>query len=494
MNKYYESTRNKNVKKRASEAILQGLSSEGGLFVLRDINTLNLDIKSLLKKDYYQIAIEVLKLFLHDFSEEEIKNCVYNAYQNKFSKEEITPLIELSDGFILELFNGPTSAFKDIGLSILPQFIKHSLSKSDCKEDILILTATSGDTGKAALEGFKDVDRTKIMVFYPDNGVSTVQKTQMKTQEGKNTKVCAIEGNFDDAQTGIKNVFVDDDFKAELASKGIKLSSANSINIGRLIPQIVYYVYAYVKLVQNNKIELGDKINFVVPTGNFGNILAGYYAKQIGLPINKLICASNENNVLYDFLQTGIYNRKRKFLKTISPSMDILISSNLERLLYYVSGCDDAYINEIMNELNTKGEFQIKENMLQQIQKEFSCGYATNDETTDIIKNIYEKDGYLLDTHTAVAYKVLLDNIDKEHVNVVLSTASPYKFTQSVYGSLYDLNNENEFTLMQKLNEKTQVIIPDNLRGLDKKPLLHNDKIQKSDMKTYILEKVGGLK
>lgn len=494
MNKYYESTRDKNVKMGASEAILQGLSSEGGLFVLRDINTLNLDIKALLKKDYYQIAIEVLKLFLHDFSEEEIKNCVYNAYQHKFSKEEITPLIELSDGFILELFNGPTSAFKDIGLSILPQFIKHSLSKSDCQEDILILTATSGDTGKAALEGFKDVDRTKIMVFYPDNGVSTVQKTQMKTQEGKNTKVCAIEGNFDDAQTGIKSIFVDDDFKSELSYKGIKLSSANSINVGRLIPQIVYYVYAYVKLVENNKIELGDKINFVVPTGNFGNILAGYYAKQIGLPINKLICASNENNVLYDFLHTGSYNRKRKFLKTISPSMDILISSNLERLLYYVSGCDDVYVNEIMNELNTKGEFQIKEDMLQQIQKEFSCGHATNDETKAIIKNIYEKDGYLLDTHTAVAYKVLLDNIDKEHVNVVLSTASPYKFTESVYGSLYDLNNENEFTLMQKLNEKTQVIIPDNLRGLDKKQLLHNDKIQKSDMKTYILEKVGGLK
>lgn len=494
MNKFYESTRDKNIKMQASAAILQGLSNEGGLFVYRDIKENKLDVASLIGKDYYQIAIEVLKLFLHDFSEEEVKNCVYNAYQNKFSKEEVTPLVELSDGYVLELFNGPTSAFKDVGLSMLPQLTKTSLTKSDSTEDILILTATSGDTGKAALEGFKDVDRTKIMVFYPNNGVSTVQEAQMKTQEGKNTKVCAIEGNFDDAQTGIKNIFVDNEFKAELAKKGIKLSSANSINIGRLIPQMVYYVYAYAQLVENNKIKLGDKVNFIVPTGNFGNILAGYYAKQVGLPVNKLVCASNDNNVLYDFLNTGNYNRKRNFLKTISPSMDILISSNLERLLYYVSGCDNDYVNEIMNDLNTKGEYTIKEEMLKQIQEEFTCGYATNDETEATIKAVYEKDQYLLDPHTAVAYKVLLENVDKEHANVVLSTASPYKFTRSVYESLYETSEEDEFTLMKKLNEKTNVMIPTNLKDLDKKTVLHNDVIEKDAMKDYVLAKVDELK
>lgn len=494
MNKFYESTRDKNIKMQASAAILQGLSNEGGLFVYRDIKENKLDVASLIGKDYYQIAIEVLKLFLHDFSEEEVKNCVYNAYQNKFSKEEVTPLVELSDGYVLELFNGPTSAFKDVGLSMLPQLTKTSLTKSDSTEDILILTATSGDTGKAALEGFKDVDRTKIMVFYPNNGVSTVQEAQMKTQEGKNTKVCAIEGNFDDAQTGIKNIFVDNEFKAELAKKGIKLSSANSINIGRLIPQMVYYVYAYAQLVENNKIKLGDKVNFIVPTGNFGNILAGYYAKQVGLPVNKLVCASNDNNVLYDFLNTGNYTRKRNFLKTISPSMDILISSNLERLLYYVSGCDNDYVNEIMNDLNTKGEYTIKEEMLKQIQEEFACGYATNDETEATIKTVYEKDQYLLDPHTAVAYKVLLENVDKEHANVVLSTASPYKFTRSVYESLYETSEEDEFTLMKKLNEKTDVMIPTNLKDLDKKPVLHNDVIEKDAMKDYVLAKVDELK
>lgn len=290
MNKLYESTRNKDAKLSASEAILQGLSKEGGLFVLRDLEDVKLDVKDLVGKNYYEIAEEVLKLFLHDFSEQEVKNCVYDAYTNKFSNEEITPLVELKDGYILELFNGPTSAFKDVGLSMLPQLTKTSLNKSDMKEDILILTTTSGDTGKAALEGFKDVDRTKIIVFYPNNGVSAVQEAQMKTTTGSNTSVCAIEGNFDDAQSGIKDIFVDDAFKAELLKKNIRLSSANSINIGRLIPQIVYYFYAYAKLVEDKKVNLYDKVNFVVPTGNFGNILAGYYGKKIGLPVNKLVC------------------------------------------------------------------------------------------------------------------------------------------------------------------------------------------------------------
>ncbi len=487
MNQFYESTRDKNVEKQASEAILQGLSSEGGLFVLRDLKQRKLDIASLVGKDYYTVAKAVFTLFLNDFSEEEVNACVHNAYENKFSNEEITPLVKLSDAYVLELFHGPTSAFKDVGLSMLPQLIKTSLNKSDMEDDILILTATSGDTGKAALEGFKDVPRTNIMVFYPNNGVSTVQEAQMKTQEGSNTKVVAIEGNFDDAQSGIKKLFVDEAFKADLKAKGIRLSSANSINIGRLLPQMVYYVYAYTQLVNTKAINLNDKVNFVVPTGNFGNILAGYYAKCIGLPVNKLVCASNDNNVLYDFLTTGVYNRKRDFLKTISPSMDILISSNLERLLYYVSGSDNEYVASLMRDLQEKGEYTIAPTLLAQLKEEFSAGYATNKETQEVIKDVYEKDGYVLDPHTAVAYKVLLDQKDEQHVNVVLSTASPYKFTRSVYEALYDETNEDEFTLMRELNKKTNVTICENLKDLDKKPVLHEDVIELKDMKDYVL-------
>lgn len=491
MNKLYESTRNENAKLCASEAILQGLSEEGGLFVLRDLDEVKLDVKDLVGKNYYEIAEAVLKLFLYDFSDEEVKDCVYNAYTNKFSKEEITPVVELQDGYILELFNGPTSAFKDIGLSMLPQLTKTALNKSNMKEDILILTATSGDTGKAALEGFKDVDRTKIIVFYPNNGVSAVQEAQMKTTTGSNTSVCAIEGNFDDAQSGIKEIFVDEAFKQALLKKNIRLSSANSINIGRLIPQIVYYFYAYAKLVEDKKINLYDKVNFVVPTGNFGNILAGYYGKKIGLPVNKLVCASNENNVLYDFLTTGVYDRKRDFLKTISPSMDILISSNLERLLYYMSGCDNAYIANLMDALKENGKYEVKAEILAQIKEEFVAGYASNEDTEKTIKEIYEKDKYLLDPHTAVAYKVLLENKDDEHVSVVLSTASPYKFTNSVYESLHGKTDIDEFTLMKKLNEETNVMIPKNLEDLDKKEVLHNSVIEKNELRDFVLKTLG---
>lgn len=491
MNKLYESTRNKDAKLSASEAILQGLSKEGGLFVLRDLEDVKLDVKDLVGKNYYEIAEEVLKLFLHDFSEQEVKNCVYDAYTNKFSNEEITPLVELKDGYILELFNGPTSAFKDVGLSMLPQLTKTSLNKSDMKEDILILTATSGDTGKAALEGFKDVDRTKIIVFYPNNGVSAVQEAQMKTTTGSNTSVCAIEGNFDDAQSGIKDIFVDDAFKAELLKKNIRLSSANSINIGRLIPQIVYYFYAYAKLVEDKKVNLYDKVNFVVPTGNFGNILAGYYGKKIGLPVNKLVCASNENNVLYDFLTTGVYDRKRDFLKTISPSMDILISSNLERLLYYMSDCNNEYIANLMNELKENGKYEVTPEILAKIKEEFKAGYASNEDTEKTIKAIYEKDKYLLDPHTAVAYKVLLENKDDKHVSVVLSTASPYKFTNSVYESLHGKTTIDEFTLMKKLNEETGVMVPKNLADLDKKEVLHDNVIEKTQLREFVLKTLG---
>ncbi|ERK60556.1 threonine synthase [Gemella bergeri ATCC 700627] len=488
----YESTRDINKKISPSEAILQGLSEEGGLFVLRDLGKNKLDLRDLVGKNYYEIAEKVLKLFV-DFSEQEIKDCVNNAYRGKFSDENITPLVKLSDGYILELFNGPTSAFKDVGLSLLPQLTKTALTKVKAKNDILILTATSGDTGKAALEGFKDVTGTKIMVFYPNDGVSTVQKMQMQTQEGKNTKVCAIYGNFDDAQSGIKELFTDEEFKKQLLEKNIKLSSANSINIGRLIPQIVYYIVAYVDLIKEQKITIGEKINFIVPTGNFGNILAGYYAEQIGLPINKLICASNSNNVLHDFLTTGIYNKNRKFLKTISPSMDILISSNLERLIYYMSGCNNKYVDKLMEDLKKTGCYKVTDDILRKITDKFQSGFADDDATKKIIKDIYEKDGYLLDTHTAVAYKVLLDNPDKEHINVVLSTASPYKFTESVYSAINGTSDKDEFELMKELNRKTQVSIPKNLKDLDKKEIRHKDVIKKENMKKYILEKLGEL-
>ncbi|OCN03788.1 threonine synthase [Erysipelotrichaceae bacterium MTC7] len=493
MNQYYESTRDASITLSPAKAILQGLSNDGGLFVVSDLKDRQIDMKRIVGKNYYEIAEEVFALFLPDFTKEEIQACVEAAYRGKFSNEEVTPLVKLKDGFVLELFNGPTSAFKDVGLQMLPQLTKTALKKTNADYEVLILTATSGDTGKAALEGFKDVDHVKIMVFYPNDGVSKVQEMQMKTQTGNNVKVCAIEGNFDDAQSGIKKLFVDDNFKAELAKENIKLSSANSINIGRLLPQMVYYFYAYASLVEQGEITLGDEINFVVPTGNFGNILAGYYAKQVGLPVHKLVCASNDNNVLYDFIQTGRYDRKRDFLKTISPSMDILISSNLERLLFFASGCDNAYIKELMDDLAKEGSYQVKEDVLANIQKDFKAGYATNQQTQETIRDVYKNDNYLLDPHTAVAYKVLLDDVDTAHKNVVLSTASPYKFTNSVYEALHGETTDDEFILMNKLHEETQVPIPANLVDLDKKPVLHNDVIEKDAMESYVLDKVGSI-
>lgn len=493
MNRQYESTRDKEVSKKASEAILQGLSEDGGLFVLRDLHTLNIEIESLLDCDYMEIASKVLGLFLNDFSQEEVMKCVHDAYTNKFSQEEITPLVSLKDAHVLELFHGPTSAFKDVALSILPQFTKTALGKNEMKEDILILTATSGDTGKAALEGYKDVDRTKILVFYPSGGVSKVQETQMITQEGFNTGVCAIDGNFDDAQNGVKQIFLDEEFKQMMLDKNIRLSSANSINIGRLIPQMVYYFYAYKTLVKQGKINCGEKINFVVPTGNFGNILAGYYAKQLGLPINKLVCAANDNNVLFDFLTTGTYDKNREFLKTISPSMDILISSNLERLLYYVSDCDNEYVKSLMEELNTTGKYSVKASILEKLKESFETGFSTDEETKQTIAKVYKEEKYLMDPHTAVAYKVLLDNKDEKHVSVVLSTASPYKFTNAVYEALHGATDEDEFKLMELLHDETKVEIPENLQGLEDKLILHRDNIKKVDMMTYINHKAGEL-
>lgn len=475
----YISTRNKNIVKNDKVALLQGLSEDGGLFVLENFKD-KIDLEKLLNKSYTEIALEVLKLFF-SFDEKKLKSAIEKAY-SKFSTSKVTPLVELKESYILELFHGPTSAFKDVALTLLPHLIQLALEGTN--QEILVLTATSGDTGKAALEGFKDVAQTEIIVFYPKNGVSKVQELQMRTQEGKNTKVCAIEGNFDDAQTGVKNIFLDENLQKKLGDK--KFSSANSINIGRLTPQIVYYIVSYVELVKNNKIKMGDKINFVVPTGNFGDILAGYYAKKLGLPVNKFICASNNNNVLYDFLTTGTYDRNREFLKTISPSMDILISSNLERLLYDLSGADDKYIKSLMEDLNKNGKYQVNDEILKKIKEQFGAGYATDEETAKTIKKVWEEEKYLLDPHTAVAYKVMLEQ-NLSEPTVVLSTASPYKFCASVANALLNIHDEDEFVLMQKLYEATKVEIPENLKNLKSKEILHSDIIKKEEMPEYVL-------
>ena len=475
----YISTRNKNIVKNDKVALLQGLSEDGGLFVLENFKD-KIDLEKLLNKSYTEIALEVLKLFF-SFDEKKLKSVIDKAY-SKFSTSKVTPLVELKESYILELFHGPTSAFKDVALTLLPHLIQLALEGTN--QEILVLTATSGDTGKAALEGFKDVAQTEIIVFYPKNGVSKVQELQMRTQEGKNTKVCAIEGNFDDAQTGVKNIFLDENLQKKLGDK--KFSSANSINIGRLTPQIVYYIVSYVELVKNNKIKMGDKINFVVPTGNFGDILAGYYAKKLGLPVNKFICASNNNNVLYDFLTTGTYDRNREFLKTISPSMDILISSNLERLLYDLSGADDKYIKSLMEDLNKNGKYQVNDEILKKIKEQFGAGYATDEETAKTIKKVWKEEKYLLDPHTAVAYKVMLEQ-NLSEPTVVLSTASPYKFCASVANALLNIYDEDEFVLMQKLYETTKVEIPENLKNLKSKEILHSDIIKKEEMPEYVL-------
>lgn len=475
----YISTRNKNIVKNDKVALLQGLSEDGGLFVLENFKD-KIDLEKLLNKSYTEIALEVLKLFF-SFDEKKLKSVIEKAY-SKFSTSKVTPLVELKKSYILELFHGPTSAFKDVALTLLPHLIQLALEGTN--QEILVLTATSGDTGKSALEGFKDVAQTEIIVFYPKNGVSKVQELQMRTQEGKNTKVCAIEGNFDDAQTGVKNIFLDENLQKKLGDK--KFSSANSINIGRLTPQIVYYIVSYVELVKNNKIKIGDKINFVVPTGNFGDILAGYYAKKLGLPVNKFICASNNNNVLYDFLTTGTYDRNREFLKTISPSMDILISSNLERLLYDLSGADDKYIKFLMEDLNKNGKYQVNDEILKKIKEQFGAGYATDEETAKTIKKVWEEEKYLLDPHTAVAYKVMLEQ-NLSEPTVVLSTASPYKFCASVANALLNIHDEDEFVLMQKLYETTKVEIPENLKNLKSKEILHSDIIKKEEMPEYVL-------
>ena len=485
----YRSTRNNSKILTASQAIIQGLSEDGGLFVPDVFPKLEVSPADLAKMDYKEVAYEVMKLFFTDFTEDELKYCIDHAYDSKFDTEEIAPLSYVDDTYYMELFHGKTIAFKDMALSILPYLMTTSAKKNDVKEKIIILTATSGDTGKAALAGFADVEGCGIVVFYPKGGVSRIQELQMVTQKGKNVKVVGINGNFDDAQTGVKKIFSDDEFKAELAKMGYRFSSANSINIGRLIPQVAYYVFAYSRLVKEGKIAAGEKINFTVPTGNFGNILAGYYAKKIGLPVNKLICASNENKVLFDFFETGIYDRNREFILTTSPSMDILISSNLERLIYEITGENAGECKKLMNALTSEGKYEITSDMKAKC-KDFVGGYATEEEVLERIHEIYERTGYVLDTHTAVAsfvYKMYAKQSGDDTTNVVVSTASPYKFTRSVMEALEGhIETEDDFVLIDRLSEMSKIPIPNAVEEIRNAEILHDTVCEKDGMKEEV--------
>ena len=430
-----------------------------------------------------------MKCFLTDFTEEELRNCIEKAYDSKFDDEAIAPLVKVEDTYYLELFHGATIAFKDMALSILPHLMTTSAKKNQVKNEIVILTATSGDTGKAAMAGFADVEGTRIIVFYPKNGVSKVQELQMRTQKGANVDVVAIHGNFDNAQSGVKQMFEDQELAKELADKGYQFSSANSINIGRLVPQVAYYVYAYTKLLANGEIKDGEKINVVVPTGNFGNILAAYYAKNLGVPIAKLICASNDNKVLYDFFQTGTYDKNREFVLTTSPSMDILISSNLERLIYLICGEDSEKTKELMEELKTTGKYTITLEMKEKL-ADFAAGYSTEEETAESIHDTYQKTGYVMDTHTAVAAHVCGQYRAKSGDQtkcVIASTASPYKFVKSVMSAI-DAENENadEFDLLPKLQEVSGVPMPQAIKDILDAKVLHDLECDADKMKDTV--------
>lgn len=481
----YKSTRNNAETATASQAILKGLAGEGGLFVPTEIPSLDVSMKELSSMTYQEIAYEVMKLFLTDFTEEELKYCIDHAYDSKFDTKQIADLVKKDGVFFLELFHGATIAFKDMALSILPYLLTTSAKKNDVTNEIVILTATSGDTGKAALAGFADVPGTKIIVFYPKHGVSPIQEKQMITQRGENTYVIGIEGNFDDAQTGVKKMFSDPELAKELDAAGFQFSSANSINIGRLVPQVVYYVYSYATLLARGEIADGEKINVVVPTGNFGNILAASYAKAMGVPIDRLICASNENKVLYDFFTTGSYDKNREFILTSSPSMDILISSNLERLIYQTAGRDAEKNLAFMKDLSAKGVYTVTEEMREQM-KDFYGNYASEEETAQAIKEIYEKTGYVIDTHTAVAasvYKKYVADTGDGAKTVIASTASPYKFTRSVMNAIdpsYD--DQTDFQLVDELNRISGVAVPQAIEDIRSAPVLHHTVCKTEDM------------
>ena len=473
------------------QAVLQGLSPDGGLFVSPEILSKEFDWKSVIGLSTMQMAEKILSHLLPDF--QDMESLVKKAYTNKFETEDLTPLVKVGDDYVLELFRGPTSAFKDVALSMLPQLITAAKKQTGAEEETVILTATSGDTGKAAMEGFHDVEGTRIIVFYPHGGVSPIQKAQMETQEGNNVKVCAVRGNFDDCQTAVKQAFEQINKMPQLKEAKKSLSSANSINIGRLAPQVVYYFKAYSDLVTQGRIKLGDEIDFVVPSGNFGDILAGYFAKCMGLPVRHLVCASNENKVLTDFLTTGIYDKKRPFYKTSSPSMDILVSSNLERLLFLACGCKPTMVQKWMEELKNQGIFKVDAITLENIQKTFKAYCCTEDQTISTIKDTYNNKDYLCDPHTAVGMKAAKDyknSLDyKEGVPVVvLSTASPYKFPAAVSKALGLPLEGDEYQQIAAINKKTGVPVPKNLSSIQSKPVLHNTVIDRDKIIDYVLE------
>ncbi|BCJ93363.1 threonine synthase [Anaerocolumna cellulosilytica] len=494
MNLMYRSTRSHSEPMTASQAILKGLAEDGGLFVPQSIPELKIPLEQLGKLTYQETAYEVMKLFFTDFTEEELKKCINSAYDDKFDTSEIAPITNADGAFYLELFHGSTIAFKDMALSILPHLLTTAAKKNQVTDEIVILTATSGDTGKAALAGFADVDGTKIIVFYPKDGVSPIQEKQMVTQKGENTFVIGIKGNFDDAQNGVKAIFGNKELAVTLKGKGYQFSSANSINIGRLVPQIVYYVYAYGKLCEKGELQPGEKINVVVPTGNFGNILAAFYAKNMGLPIDKLICASNDNKVLFDFFQSGAYDRNREFILTTSPSMDILISSNLERLIYKIAGDDADKTLELMKALSTDGKYIITDGMKENM-KDFLGGYATEQETAKTIKQLYDKTGYVIDTHTAVAaavYNKYQTESKDTTKTVIASTASPYKFTRSVMEAIdnkYD--SMTDFELVDELSTLSGTAVPPAIEEIRQAEVLH-EKVCDADKMQLMVEEILG--
>lgn len=489
----YKSTRGSREQKTGAQAIIKGIAEDKGLFVPEFIPEMEMNWKQLIQMDYREISFRVLSEFLTDYTEEELRYCVEQAYDDKFEAEEVIPVKKVGDAWFLELYHGKTAAFKDVALSILPYLLTAALKKEKESSKIVILTATSGDTGKAALEGFSDVPGTEIVVFYPSDGVSQVQERQMVTQEGKNTHVFAIRGNFDDAQTGVKRMFNDSEFAKRMADKNCKLSSANSINIGRLVPQAAYYVWAYGQLVSKGEIKAGEPINIVVPTGNFGNILAAYYAREMGLPVNRFICASNQNKVLTDFINTGIYDiSNRDFYLTNSPSMDILISSNLERLLYHLSGGDGKEIQTLMECLETDKKYQVSQGILEGL-KDFWGGFANVEETNAAIGAMFQEHGYLMDTHTAVAYKVYQDykkETGDETTAVIASTASAYKFADSVAHSIGLPDFADGFAYISALCAKTGVSVPKALAGLEHKKILHNQVVDVAEMPEAVFQSV----
>ena len=483
----YQSTRNHRLQASSAAAVLEGIAADGGLYIRDDLSTMNFDWKGLLGEDSLTMSARILSALLPDIPD--METLVKQGYEGKFETDELTPLAQVGDRYVLELFRGPTSAFKDVALSLLPRLITSAKTVCGVDDEIVILTATSGDTGKAALEGFHDVPGTRIIVFYPHGGVSTVQQAQMATQEGSNVCVCAVRGNFDDAQTGVKNIFAacqDKDLH------GVRLSSANSINIGRLAPQVMYYFRAYADLVKAGRIRVGDTVHYVVPTGNFGDILAGYFAKLMGLPVGKLVCASNANDVLTEFLSTGVYDKRRPFHKTTSPSMDILVSSNLERMLYLLSDGDDAYVAGLMRQLRDEGRYQVTDKMLARLHEIFSCACCDDAQAAEVMGRVWREHGYVCDPHTAVAghaADAFMEQADGAPV-VVLSTASPYKFPAAVLSALGEEPGDDEFAMMDKLSALTGTPIPKNLATLREKQVRHKDVIDKDAMLDYVLGKI----